>query len=185
MPPSESAYFNRGYFLATSDHTKSAAACTMLIGESVINTSIGASGAVIVIFDDEPMWTFTTVPSSSHVAKNLSQCPEWMLGKPRCTGFSENVTAKQPLSATRRTSAAILSTSHIIGIDNGMKRPGYEPHQLSMCQSLYACTSSTAKGSSFSAARAKSWPQNCGNDGKHMDPRIPLAFMSLTRSWMS
>src|SRR6266853_2788831 len=156
MPPSLSAYLSLGNLTGTFDQTKSAAACTMFIGDSVINTSIGASSAVITIFDDEPMCTFTTVPSSSQVAKNLSQWPEWMLGCPRCTGFSENVTAKQPLSATRRTSAAILSTSHIIGIDSGMKRPGYAPHHDSMCQSLYACTSSTAKGSSFSAARAKS-----------------------------
>ena len=124
MPPSLSAYFKRGNFFAVFDHTKSAAACTMLIGDSVISTSIGASSDVITILDDDPMCTLTTVPSSSHVAKNGSQCPEWMLGYPRCTGFSENVTAKQPLSATRRTSAAILSTSHIIGIDSGMKRPG-------------------------------------------------------------
>ena len=66
-----------------------------------------------------------------------------------------------------------------------MKRPGYAPHQLSMCQSLYARTSAVASSSSFSAARANSWPQNCGNDGKHIEPRMPLAFMSLTRSWMS
>src|SRR6516162_5051856 len=98
MPPSLSAYLSLGYFCALFDQTKSAAACTMLIGESVISTSMGASSAVITIFDDEPMCTFTTVPSSSQAAKNLSQWPEWMLGYPRCTGFSENVTAKQPLS---------------------------------------------------------------------------------------
>ena len=108
-----------------------------------------------------------------------------MLGWPRCTGFSENVTAKQPFSATRRTSAAIFSTSHIIGIASGMKRPGYAPHHDSMCQSLYACTSATASGSSFSAVRANSWPQNCGKLGKHIEPSSPFAFMSFTRSWMS
>src|SRR5205807_290546 len=156
MPPSLSAYFNRGNFFAVLDHTKSAAACTMLIGDSVISTSIGASSDVITILDEDPMCTLTTVPSSSHVAKNGSQCPEWMLGYPRCTGFSENVTAWQPFSATRRTSAAIFSTSHIMGSASGMKRPGYAPHQLSMCQSLYACTSATASGSSFCAARANS-----------------------------
>src|SRR5689334_17521194 len=156
MPPSLNAYLSFGYLTGTFDHTKSAAACTMFIGDNVMSTSIGASSAVITIFDEEPMCTFTTVPSSSQVAKNLSQCPEWMLGCPRCTGFSENVTAKQPLSATRRTSADILSTSHIIGSASGMKRPGYAPHQPSMCQSLYACTSATARSSSFVAARAKS-----------------------------
>ena len=81
MPPSLSAYFSFGNFCTgTFDHTKSAAACTMLIGDSVMSTSIGASSAVITIFDDDPMCTLTTVPSSSHVAKNLSQWPEWMLG---------------------------------------------------------------------------------------------------------
>ena len=43
MPPSLNAYLRRGNFCGTFDHTKSAAACTMLIGESVISTSIGAS----------------------------------------------------------------------------------------------------------------------------------------------
>ena len=157
MPPSLSAYFSFGNFTGTFDHTKSAAACTMFIGESVISTSIGASSAVMTIFDDEPMCTFTTVPSSSHVAKNLSQWPEWMLGCPRCTGFSENVTAKQPLSATRRTSAAILSTSHIIGIDERDEAAGIRAAPDSRCASRCTrCTSSVASGSSFSAARAKS-----------------------------
>src|SRR5438874_222037 len=156
MPPSLNAYLSFGNSFAVCDQTKSAAACTMLIGDNVISTSIGASSAVMTIFDDEPICTLTTVPSASHVAKNLSQWPECMLGYPRCTGFSENVTAKQLFSATRRTSAAILSTSHIIGIASGMKRPGYAPHHDSMCQSLYACTSATASGSSFCAARAKS-----------------------------
>src|SRR4051812_33604832 len=136
MPPSLSAYLRLGKRLGTFDHTKSAAACTMFTGDSVISTSIGASSAVITIFDDDPMCTHTTVSHSSAAAKNGSQWPEWMLGKPRCTGFSEKVTAWQPLSATRRTSAAMSSGSHIGGRLSGMKRPGYAPHQLSMCQSL-------------------------------------------------
>src|SRR5262245_16905462 len=184
MPPSLSAYFRRGNFCGTFDHTKSAAACTMFTGDSVMSTSIGASGAVITIFDDEPMCTHPTVSHSSAAAKNGSQWPEWIDGCPRCTGFSENVTAWQPLSATRRTSAAIFSGSHIIGIDSGMNRPGYAPHHDSMCQSLYARTSASAKASSCCAVRENSCPQNCGNDGKHIDPSTPLAFMSLTRSWM-
>ena len=72
------------------------------------------------------------------------------------------MTAWQPLSATRRTSAAIFSGFHIIGIDSGMKRPGYAPHHDSMCQSLYARTSASANGSSCAAVRVKSCPQNCG-----------------------
>ena len=73
MPPSLSAYFSRGNFCGTFDHTKSAAACTMLTGDRVMSTSIGASGAVITIFDDEPMCTHTTVSQSSAAAKNGSQ----------------------------------------------------------------------------------------------------------------
>lgn len=42
--------------------------------------SIGASGAVITMRELEPMCTHTTVPTSSHAAKNGSQWPEWMLG---------------------------------------------------------------------------------------------------------
>ena len=42
-----------------------------------------------------------------------------------------------------------------------------------------------ARATSLSSVRAKSWPQNWGNEGKHMDPKTPLASMSLTRSWMS
>ena len=42
-----------------------------------------------------------------------------------------------------------------------------------------------AAATSLSSVRAKSCPQNCGIEGKHMDPRTPLAFMSLIRSWMS
>ena len=47
MPPSDSAIFRSGNFRSTGDHTRSAAACTMFIGVSVIRQSIGASGAVI------------------------------------------------------------------------------------------------------------------------------------------
>ncbi len=42
-----------------------------------------------------------------------------------------------------------------------------------------------ARATSLSSVRAKSWPQNCGNDGKHIEPSTPLAFMSRTRSSMS
>ena len=42
-----------------------------------------------------------------------------------------------------------------------------------------------ASASSLSSLRAKSWPQNCGKEGKHMDPSTPLTDMSRTRSWTS
>src|SRR5262249_52633752 len=54
-----------------------------------------------------------------------------------------------------------------------------------MCQSLYALTIVSARSGSVAAALWNSWPANRGNDGKHNDPRTPLTFMSLTRSWMS
>ena len=31
----------------------------------------------------------------------------------------------------------------------------------------------------------KSWPQNCGKLGKHIEPSTPLAFMSSMRAWTS
>jgi hypothetical protein len=40
----------------------------MFIGCNVIMTSIGASGAVITSFEDEPMCMLTIVPSSLHAS---------------------------------------------------------------------------------------------------------------------
>ena len=42
-----------------------------------------------------------------------------------------------------------------------------------------------ASASSLSSRRAKSWPQNWGKEGKHMEPSTPLTDMSRTRSWTS
>ena len=103
---------------------------------TVIITSTGASSDVTEIVDDEPMCRHTTVPVSSHARQNGSQWSVWKLGYPSLVGFSENVTARQPFSATRRISAAISSGSQIGASASGMKRPGYVPHHSSMCQSL-------------------------------------------------
>ena len=108
----------------------------MFIGCSVIITSIGASTDVMTSCDDEPMCRQTTVPSSAHAAQNGSQWSLWRLGQPSFSGFSENVTAWQPLAATRRTSSAMSCGSQIGGSASGMNRPGYVPHHSSMCQSL-------------------------------------------------
>ena len=62
-----------GNFLNTGENMRSAAACTMFIGCSVIITSIGASGAVIASFDDEPMCMLTIVPTSLQAVQNGSQ----------------------------------------------------------------------------------------------------------------
>src|SRR3954451_8548807 len=106
MPPSESAIFRFGNLRSTGDHTRSAAACTMFIGVSVIKQSIGASGAVITSCEDDPMCRHTTTFSSLHAAQNGSQESEWKLGYPSFDGFSENVTAWAPIRAVRRTSSA-------------------------------------------------------------------------------
>ena len=65
VPPSDSAILRSGYFLIGLDHNRSAAACTMFIGCSVIITSIGASGAVIASRPEDPMCTFSTVSVST------------------------------------------------------------------------------------------------------------------------
>ena len=52
-----------------------------------------------------------------------------------------------------------------------------------MCQSLYAC--STASREVLVGEAPNTRPLKLGNDGKHIEPRTPPAFMSLTRSAMS
>ena len=124
MPPSDSATFRSRNLRSTGDHRRSAAACTMFTGCKLMSTSIGASGAVITIDDDEPMCMHTIVPSSWQADQNGSQWSEWKLGSFSLAGFSENETAWQPFAAARRTSAAISCGSHIGGRTSGMKRPG-------------------------------------------------------------
>src|SRR5690349_2816921 len=107
---------------------RSAAACTMLIGCSVIIVSTGASTDVTTTLDDEPMCRFTVVFSSQQACQNGSRCGSWSDGRSILVGFSENVTAWQPLAATRCTSSAINCGSHIGGSAWGIIRPGYSPH---------------------------------------------------------
>ena len=52
----------------------------MFIGCSVIITSIGASGAVIASWPDEPRWTFSTVSVSHNAFHSGSQYSLWKLG---------------------------------------------------------------------------------------------------------
>ncbi len=109
----------------TGEKSRSAAHWTMFMGDRVMSTSKGASGEVMTISEDEPMCMQTTVPSSLHgrpegvpvVACGRSASPSF-------DGFSEKVTAWQPLAATRRTSAAMSSGSQMAGMDRGMNRPG-------------------------------------------------------------
>ena len=80
MPPSDSATCRSGNLRNSGDQIRSAAACTMFIGVSVIRQSIGASGEVITSCDDDPMCRHTTTFSSLHAAQNGSQWSEWRLG---------------------------------------------------------------------------------------------------------
>lgn len=73
VPPSDSAIFSVGNSLMGADHSRSAAACTMFMGCSVIMTSIGASGAVIASLPDDPMCTFITVSVSTSACHNGRQ----------------------------------------------------------------------------------------------------------------
>ena len=124
MPPSESANRRSGNSVGTRDQMMSAAHCTMFNGCSDICTVTGASIAVTTMSDDEPMCRQITVPWSLHAAKNGSQCGSCHEGNPSLAGFSENVIAWQPFAATRATSAAISSGSHIGGSASGMNRSG-------------------------------------------------------------
>src|SRR5258708_17645658 len=106
--------------------------------ERLIGTGAGASSAVDADLEEEPTWQHNTVPTSQHAANSASHSPEWMLGIPSPAGFSENVTAWQPLAASRRTSVAASFTSNSGRIPQGMNRSGCAPHHSSTSQSLYA-----------------------------------------------
>ena len=136
IPPSDRATRMSGNLRSTGDQMRSAAALTMFIGVTVINTSMGASGEVMTSSEEEPMCMHTTTFSSQHACQKGSQWSEWMLGQPSLEGFSEKVTAWAPFLAVRRTSAARTSGSQMAGSEQGMKRPGWVPHHSSMCQSL-------------------------------------------------
>src|SRR5271154_7306246 len=113
IPPSESATRTSGNRRNTEDQIRSVAACTMLSGVSVMRQSIGASGDVTTICEDEPMCMQATTPSSLQAFQKGSQWSECRLGQPNFDGFSEKVTACAPLAAVRRTSAASTSGSQM------------------------------------------------------------------------
>src|ERR1700716_401520 len=107
-----------------------------LLDERLIPTAGGASGETVSIFDDEPMCMQIAVSVSAHAAKNGSQKPEWMLGKPSTQGFSLKVTERKPRSALRRISAAASSASQSGTTPSGMRRSRSVAHQSSYIQSL-------------------------------------------------
>src|ERR1700677_4587287 len=151
--------------------------------ERPMATDGGASAEVAGERDDEPTERQSTVPSSEQAAKSGSQWPEWIEGMRRAAGFSEKVTARHPLAASRLTSAAALSTSKRGRMPHGMNRSGYPAHHSSTCQSLYAriMTSFTVRsGPSF-----RTCPEQPVQLGKLRPARVPPADMSRTRSCTS
>ena len=150
----------------------------------MIITSIGASSAVTEIDDDEPMCRHTTVPVSSHAAQNGSQWSVWKLGSPSLAGFSENVTARQPFSATRCTLGR-----HQVDVPDGHDRQrdeaaGVRAAPLVDVPVVVALEQRVAEVACRACA-LNNWPQKPGIDGKHSEPSTPFTFMSRTRSWMS
>src|SRR4051812_43619501 len=96
----------------------------------------GASIDVDGIFEPEPMCMHTIVDVSLHAAKNGSQYPEWIDGRPRYGGISLNATARTPRAALRRTSVAASSASHSGTMQSGIIRPSASPHHSPTIQSL-------------------------------------------------
>ena len=97
----------------------------LIIDDAVIcDTRAARPATTIGDRDDEPTWVHSTV-LFSHAASNSGyQCLVWMLGISSASGFSENVTAWQPLSASRLISLAASATSNSGRIPHGMNRPG-------------------------------------------------------------
>src|SRR5262249_12704761 len=80
VPPSESAIFRSGKSLMGRDHSRSAAAETMFIGCSVINTSGGESIAGIESVPDDPMWMDITLWVSHRAHHGGFEWGWWKLG---------------------------------------------------------------------------------------------------------
>ena len=144
MPPSESANFRFGNFFIAGDHTRSAAACTMFIGDSVISTSIGASGAVIddlrrrpdVQADDRAELLGACaperVPVGRHVEARVAELRRVLRERDRVAALGRR---------RARTSAAMSSGSQSGGDRERDEAPRVGARtSSSMCQSLYACT---------------------------------------------
>ena len=127
----------RGKRCSVPENTQSTIEPSAFCAYSDIDVARGASGEVEGIDDDDPMCIDTVVSVSSHASHTVSQAPVYMDGSPSLDGFSENATAKQPLAAQRRTSAAASSMSHSGSSASGIRRPRpAPPPQSSIIQSL-------------------------------------------------
>src|SRR5437762_10222586 len=124
MSPSVSEKRRPGNRSQNSAQSRSTRVKIDIVEERFILTLGGASLAAGAERDDDPTWQHSTVPTSQHAANSGSQAPEWIDGICSASGFSENVTAWQPLAASRRTSAAAFSTSNSGRMPHGMKRSG-------------------------------------------------------------
>jgi hypothetical protein len=119
------------------------------------------------------------VSVASQVSHSRSQWSVWNEGSPSEVGASGKVIARDPLAATRSTSAAARSGSQAGTRDSGMSRSGAVAHHSSSWKSFQARTHSSA--SSLSFARWNTPPPKPGNDGKHNAAWTPSRSMSLTR----
>src|SRR5271170_6799313 len=108
----------------------------MEMGMVLIHASIGVSMDACGAGLPPPMCRQMVMSSSTTALKSGSQYGLWMLGKPWIVGFSLIEIAVQPLRETRFSSSTINFGSQHGSIAQGMKRPGFEPHHSSMCQSL-------------------------------------------------
>src|ERR671924_615517 len=136
MSPSVSENRSPGKRGQNSAQSRSTKVKIDIVDDEFIFTLAGASAAAGAERDDDPTWQHRTVPESHAAEKSGSHSPEWIDGMFSASGFSENVTAWHPLSASRRTSAAAFSTSNSGRMPQGMNRPGCDPHHSSTCQSL-------------------------------------------------
>src|SRR6202000_842871 len=96
----------------------------LIIDDAVIWTLGGASVDTCGDRDAEPTWVHNTVWFSQTDSNSGDQYLVCMLGICNASGFSENVTAWQPLSASRLTSLAASATSKSGKMPHGMNRPG-------------------------------------------------------------
>ena len=124
MSPSVSENLRSGKRSQNSAHTNSTSVEMVRADERVIGTLAGASAEAPTDRDDDPKWQHSTVPRSLHAANSGSHSPEWIDGMPSIAGFSEKVTAWQPLSASRFTSATARSMSNRGRMPQGMNRSG-------------------------------------------------------------
>ena len=181
MPPSESAILRSGWRRRNCEYTSSVAQPNRLIGVEVIMISTGAAVSWSFIPVPDPMWIDTTVPSSAQAFQKGSQWSLCRLGWPSPVGLSAKLIAWQPFFATRRTSSAkkIGIPDHRdrqrdeaprVGTAPGVDVPvvvrlDHHPRELLV---LAACEELPAEAGSSTA--------------KHIEPRMPHAFMSSMRS---